>query len=212
MKKFFTAILLALIISLPNICGAVEISREHYHDHAKVFYPKVHMSNAAVEKKINDKIKIEVLNYITGAQTYAMHNRLARPDLYSDYTIGANESGNSVILSIIFTGSYYIQGAPHPNTTTRTLNFNVQTGEFMDIGYLTEVGEGISKEEFLARIEPKLREHCARENIYLFDDALPLKKVPLEFYWDENLHVHIIYNHYEIAPYASGIIDVDIDG
>ena len=81
----------------------------------------------------------------------------------------------------------------------------------MGLDYLTDIGEGVSVDELKDRLEQKLREQSAQEGIYLFEDALPLKKLPEYFYWDKNLHVHFIFQHYEIAPYAAGIIDVDID-
>ena len=81
----------------------------------------------------------------------------------------------------------------------------------MGLDYLTDVGEGVSVEELKSRLERKLREHAERKGLYLFSDALPLKNLPENFYWDSNLHVHFIFQHYEVAPYAAGIIDVDID-
>ena len=84
-------------------------------------------------------------------------------------------------------------------------------GRLRTIDYLTEVGEGKREGELLRRLEEKLKAHCERKNLFLSRDALPLKKLPENFYWDEDLHVHFIFQHYEIAPYAMGIIDVDID-
>ena len=81
----------------------------------------------------------------------------------------------------------------------------------MGIDYLIEVGDGFQDGYLLERLNQKLRGKVEREEIFLFEDALPLKKLPETFYWDKNLHLHFIFNQYEIAPYAAGIIDVDID-
>lgn len=81
----------------------------------------------------------------------------------------------------------------------------------MGLNYLTEVGDGFQDGELLRRLEEKLKAQAVREGLYLFDEALPLKELPKDFYWDERLHVHFIFQHYAVAPYAAGIIDVDID-
>ena len=212
MRKIFLAALIMFTLCIPNFCGAVNISRVQNSNHDKIFYPQVHMSNAAVEKKINVAILAEIDRFITGVYRNAQVNNYEVVDIRADYQIGSHEAGGTVILSVVFTKSNYYKGGAHPATTKHAMNFNVQTGELMDISYLTDIGEGVDKADLINMLEQKLRKQCARENRYLFPEALPLKKLPDEFYWDENLHVHFIFNHYEIAPYAAGIIDVDIDG
>ena len=91
------------------------------------------------------------------------------------------------------------------------LNFNLSSGELMGLDYLVEVGDGFQNGWLMERLEKKLREKVERKKIFLFEDALPLKELPETFYWDKKLHVHFVFQQYEIAPYAGGIIDVDID-
>ena len=81
----------------------------------------------------------------------------------------------------------------------------------MGIDYLTDIGSGVPESQLIKRLEKKLRKKVKREKLFLFPESLPLKNLPDNFYWDKNLHVHFIFQQYEIAPYAVGIIDVDID-
>ena len=205
------AMVVALIVSLQNFCGAATIESACFNGDEKLSYPVVHTGNEAVENKINRKIQEELSSFIKGLHYDAQYYNRKVLDARTSYEVGSNEAGNTVILSIVMTESRYFEGAAHPATWKHVLNFNMSSGNRMGLDYLTDVGSGISPEEIKDRLERKLREKAEREKLYLFPEALPLKNLPEYFYWDENLHVHFIFQQYEVAPYAMGIIDVDID-
>ena len=211
MRKIFMAVLVAMIVGVQNFCGAATIESAKFNGNETLIYPVVHLDNPTVEGKINAKIEEEIMSFIKGLHYAAQYDNRKVLGAYTSYEVGSNESGGTVILSIIMTESQYFEGAAHPATWQHTLNFNTSSGDLMGMDYLTKVGEGVSPDEFRSRIERKLREKVEREKIYLFPEALPLKNLPENFYWDEKLHVHFIFQHYEVAPYAAGIIDVDID-
>ena len=210
MKKFFMAMLVALIVSVQNFCGAATIESSCFNSNKQLVYPVVHTSDASVDKKINTTIVAEIDRFLTGVYKNSKEIGAEVADVRTSYEVGCNEAGNTVILSILLTESNFYKMAAHPSTYRVALNFNVKSGELMDTGYLTDIGSGNPKFS-LDNVTRKLREHAARNNLYLFPDALPLKKLPENFYWDKNLHVHLIFQHYEVAPYAAGIIDVDMD-
>ena len=210
MKKFLTAVLVALIVSVQNFCGAVSIESSFVNCSKQLVCPVVHTGDASVDKKINTAIVAEIDRFLEGVYKTAKEIGAEVADVRTSYEVGCNEAGNTVILSLILTESNYYERAAHPATYRVGLNFNVKSGELMDTGYLTDIGSGNPKFS-LDNVTRKLREHAARNDIHLFPDALPLKKLPENFYWDENLHVHLIFQHYEVAPYAAGIIDVDMD-
>ena len=211
MKKFFLAVLLALIVSVQNFCSAATIETANFNGNEQLIYPVVHTDDATIDAKINDKITNEIQAFIKQIHYAAQYDGLKVADLRTNYAVGCNEAGNTVILSIILTKSNYYERAAHPATYMHALNFNVGSGTLMGLDYLTDIGEGVSVEKLRGRVEQALIRHCEREGIHLFDNALPLKNLPENFYWDENLHVHFIFQHYDVAPYAAGIIDVDID-
>ena len=210
MRKNFWLMLVVLIMSVQNFCGAATIETAYFNGNEKIICPVVHTGDAAIDKKINTAIIAEVDRFLTGVYRNAQTNGYTVADVRTSYEVGSNEAGNTVILSIILTESNYYKGGAHPATYKHALNFNVSNGDLMDIRYLTDIGSG-NPQFSLENVSKKLREHAERNKIYLFDDALPLKKLPEDFYWDENLHVHLIFQHYDVAPYAAGIIDVDMD-
>lgn len=210
MRKIFFATLLVLMMSI-QICGAATIDSAKFNGNDKLVYPVVSLSNRDVTQKINVAIVAEIDRFLTGVYRNAQVNNFNVADVRTNFEVGSNESGGTVILSLVLTESCYYAGAAHPATVKHTLNFNVGAGDLMGLDYLTDIGEGVSVDELRGRVERALISHSKRENLYLFEEALPLKNLPENFYWDANLHVHFIFQHYEVAPYAAGIIDVDID-
>ena len=208
MKKF----LIALLMMISATCSAATIETAHFNSNDELIYPVVRVVDKTVEQKINTAIIAEVDRFVTGVYRNAQVNGYEVGGIHTNFDIGSNEAGNTVILSVIITESCYYKMAAPPSTFRHTLNFNTSSGELMDVSYLTDVGAGVPVSELCDRLTQKLKDKAARENLHLFDDALPLKELPANFYWDENLHVHFIFQQYEVAPYAMGIIDVDFDG
>lgn len=209
MRKFI--LIVALMILSIQSCFAAEIHEEIFNSNEDLKYPVVHAADKKVEQKINGAIIAEIDRFLTAVYRNAQVNDFEVAGIYTNYEIGSNEAGNTIILSVLLTESSYFKGAAHPSTYLRALNFNLSSGEIMGIDYLLEVGEGLREGYLLERLNQKLVEKVEREKLFLFPESLPLKKLPTEFYWDKNLHVHFIFQQYEIAPYAAGIIDVDID-
>lgn len=209
MRKFI--LIVALMFWSIQSCLAAEIHEEIFNGNEDLKYPVVHVADKKVEQKINGAIIAEIDRFLTAVYRNAQVNDFEVAGIYTNYEIGSNEAGNTIILSVLLTESNYFKGAAHPSTYLRALNFNLSSGEIMGMDYLLEVGEGLREGYLLERLNQKLVEKVEREKLFLFPEALPLKKLPQDFYWDENLHVHFIFQQYEVAPYAVGIIDVDID-
>ena len=211
MRKILFLTLLALIVSVQSFCSAATIESACFNGNDKIVYPVVHTGDEAIDQKINAKIKEELMSFIKGLHYAAQYDNRKVLDARTNYEVACNGAGNTVILSLLISKSQYFEGAAHPASYLHALNFNMSSGNRRGLDYLTYVGSGVSVEEIKGRLENKLREKAQREKLYLFPEALPLKNLPEYFYWDENLHVHFIFQQYEVAPYAMGIIDVDID-
>ena len=207
MKKIFLITLFALIISVQNLCSAATIEQAYFNGDERLIYPIVYVGDTTIDQKINNVIATEIDSFVTN-----VYGRLYDDELRfinTSYTIACNEAGNTVILSVILGESYCYMRAAHPAYYSCALNFNVKTGELMDTGYLTDIGAG-NPQFSLENVTNQLKAYAESKKISLFHDALPLKELPKNFYWDENLRVHLIFNNYEVAPYAYGIIDLVI--
>lgn len=204
-------LLIALLLMMSVHCQASTVEQARFDCDDKLIYPVVHVEDKTVERKINAAIVSEVERFVTGVHRSAREIGAEVADVRTSYEVGSNEAGNTFILSIVLTESNYYKRAAHPATYRRALNFNTATGELMDVSYLTDVGSGVPIKRLLDRLTKKLREHAAREGLYLFPESFPLKELPHDFYWDEQFHLHFIFQHYQVAPYSEGIIDVDIE-
>ena len=212
MRKLFLATVVALVMSLQNFCGAATATIEsaNFNGNETIIYPIVRTGNAAVDEKINAAIVDEINRFVKEIHYAVQYDGIVVKGMYTSFEVPCNRAGNTVILSIVMTESVYNEGAAHPLTYKHALNFNADTGERMNTGYLTDIGSGNPK-FMLDNVTKKLREKAERENLYLFDEALPLKSLPEDFYFDENLHVHLLFQQYEVGPYAIGIVDLDMD-
>ncbi|MBR4151692.1 MAG: hypothetical protein IKT98_01890 [Selenomonadaceae bacterium] len=206
MRKIILMAVVALILSVQNLCGAVTIEEFKSPLYEKILYPMVRMEDKSIEQKINLAILAEIDNFVADVNRSIQEYNAELLNAYVNYEIACNEAGNSKILSVVFTESKYFARANRPQACKHALNFNLKTGELIGINYLTDSDAGI-----IDKLSQKLREKSERENISLNHDALPLKKLPENFYWDANLHVHFIFQYYEVAAGSAGIIDVDME-
>ena len=212
MRKIFFMAVVALIMSVQSLCGAAAINEAYLNGEDNLKYPVVQTGDAAIDKKINAVIAAEVDSFVTdvyGRLHYDERDSLRFID--TGYTVACNEAGGKKILSIIIGESYCYMRAPHPAYTRSAFNFNTATGELIDKSQLPNMVGNVSENDLLDKLTQKLREHCESKNINLYHDALPLKELRKDFYWDENLHVHFIFQSYDVTSYGYGIIDIDID-
>ncbi|MBR5914027.1 MAG: DUF4163 domain-containing protein [Selenomonadaceae bacterium] len=201
MKKiFYAAMILALMI--PNICGATEIKSTDYTGDFKFTYPTVKISNTFVENRINQKIREEVKE---------LFDTVKQPDISTaakmTYEIMCDDKN---ILSIVLTEMMYNQGAAHPLTFKRALNFDTRTGKPIKLENLPKISSEYAKKDYTPEgITKKLKKYARENNIMLYSDFKKLEKLPENFYFDKNFHLHFIFQQYDVAPYAVGIIDLD---
>ena len=211
MRKIILMAIVALIMSVQSLCGAAEVYSDFFHDEEDLIYPVVRTGDKAIDKKINGAIVAEIDRFLSGVYLTAQEINAEIADMRTNFEVTCNQAGDTVILSLVITESNYYTGGAHPATYKHALNFNLANGELIDLDYLTDVGEGIPKDYLLEKLTQRLREYRERKGTYLFDDALPLKELPQDFYWDDKLNLHFIFQHYQIAPYAAGIIDVELE-
>lgn len=202
MKKIFcTAMILALMI-LPNICGATQIQSTNYHGDFQFTYPTISTSNTLISSLINEKIREEVKE---------LFNAVKQPDNSITATMSYEiPCDKNFILSIILTEYTYSEGAAHPLTFKRALNFDTRTGKLIGIDNIKKISREYAKVDYTPKgITRKLKAYAEREGISLYADFKELEKLPENFYFDENFHLHFIFQQYDVAPYAAGIIDLD---
>lgn len=206
MWKFF----FALIIFLTNFssASAVEISATNYLGDENLIYPFVIVENHEVEKKINTEIFCEVERFLAEVKNTSAETGANVESVTINFEIPCNyEFG---ILSVILTEYVYFEKAAHPATYRRALNFNSDSGERIFAQILTEIVDEENESNYSPKnLTIKLKDYAKKNRIPLYRDFQQLTKIPEDFYFDENLRVHFIFQQYEVAPYAVGIIEIE---
>ena len=204
MRKLFFTLIIFFVTSAANFASAAEIDRVFYFGNAEISYPLVIAKNDDATAKINRVIRAEVKHFIDGLKD--SENNIGGVGV--DYEIPCNHENG--ILSIVLTEYVYFEGAAHPLTFKRGLNFNSDSGVRLTSDTLTEIAKKPT-DYTPADITAKLKIYSKKNNLPLSTDFQELTAIPEDFYFDDNLHVHFIFQQYEVAPYAAGIIDLDAD-
>ena len=197
--KLILGLIIFLVTATANFASAAEIDRAYYLGTADISYPVVIAKNSSATEKINSVIRAEVKKILDDANKNLADGTFNSVTVNVDYQIPCNHDGG--ILSVILTAYVNYEHSAHPSNSYYGLNFNSVTGEriFSDsLNYTPQV------------ITQKLKNHAAQKGFYLNADFQELNEVPTNFYYDDNMHVHFIFNQYEVAAYAVGIIDLDM--
>ncbi|MBR1807565.1 MAG: hypothetical protein IJ774_14415 [Selenomonadaceae bacterium] len=208
MRQVFFATIFALVLTVQNFCGAAAtIDEAIFNGDDNLKYPIVHTGDTSVDAKINRVIDGIMNNFVMGVRTDRRERGIDINVMNTNYAVMCNDAGGSDILSILLTDYKYGRNGPaHPLTKTHTLNFKLSTGELLDTNYLAQK---ISLEDISRKLEAY---NAASETAWkLSDGALPLKRYPEGFYFDENMHLHVLFQRGEIAHFGRGVLDFDMD-
>lgn len=208
MRKLILAGIIFFVAVAANFASAAEIDRVFYLGNPDVSYPLIIAKNPEATAKINLEIRKQIQKMLDDLAKDMAENNFEAVTFSVDYQIPCNHENG--LLSIILNEFVNFEKSAHPSTFLRTLNFNSSSGERITADSLSE----IAKHEIdytPAEITRKLRIYAEKNNRPLYQDFQAVTSVPDDFYFDDDLHVHFIFQQYEVAPYAVGIIDLDAD-
>ena len=214
MKKLFFALILFFVAGAVNFANAANVTKDSYNNYIEkdfydndenLVYPIVTTLNPTATVKINKEIRKDIQMFLDDIKKRAGNDEVK---ISISYEIPCNHNGG--ILSIILREYVFIERAAHPWNIVHTLNFNTDSGERLTVEGLSEIakhGNDYTPEEITRR----LKVYSKINHRPLYSDFQQLDKVPEDFYFDDNLHVHFLFQQQTIAHYAVGIIDLDAD-
>lgn len=112
---------------------------------------------------------------------------------------------NGKYLSFIDQGYLYYDKAAHPTSWKNGVTFDVETGKqvaWQDI---------IRPEDANAFSLKNINTKIFLSKYVLSSYFNGLTELPKNYYLDKNQTIHFIFNQYEVAPYSSGIIDINMN-
>lgn len=105
-------------------------------------------------------------------------------------------------------GYDFIERAGHPTSWELGVTFDLTTGEPVEWQKLVAPRH---KGAFtLEKINEALWSTDYGKGHYFYSDFRGLKKLPQNYYLDGSGNIHFVFGQYEIAPYAVGIIDLNM--
>lgn len=163
-------------------------------------YPVVNADNILVKSRINRQIT-KIINDFN--QNVQQENDIGR-DLtgFIGYEIKAN---SDKIFSVIINCSTMYKGAAHPNTYAYGLSFDEQ-GNLIQFSQIVNVNNQTGENTYT--VENLNKEIKSQVGQYLYDFFEDVKDFPQEFYLDEDMNLHVLFQRYDITPYAVGLVDV----
>ncbi|MGM9580267.1 MAG: DUF3298 domain-containing protein [Anaerovibrio sp.] len=212
-KSSLCAFCLLFMLAATAFAAPVQVEPSVQQQYPDIQVPVVSVpGNPDATAAINIEIEKNIEAFISQSQEYYDENEdLNKVYLGNSYTVTCNDDS---VLSIILVKYINVEHAAHPMRYVNGLSFNPRTGEKIITVDLKEFSaekyrKNIYTPELLTE---KLAQKAAKnENLVIFDDILPLASLPEQFYFDADRHVHFLFQPYEIAPYACGVIDVDMD-
>lgn len=201
---------------LQQLSAETEIIKEEGEDIKYILdvnFPKiVGMNNEAMESRTNQDIKDYVLEFIKNFKEGTGKMELfgeMKHGFYSDYAVLLL---TNTLLSIRFTNSEYFSGAAHPNSLTQVFNYDITDGELIELtdffkpesNYLEVISEFAENE---------LLEKFKEENELLKEMIKSGTAAKAENYEKVGISedgLIIIFDPYQVAPYALGPQEVKI--
>lgn len=174
-------------------------------DYLEGVYPSVEARNAIAEAKINTEIEKVISNFEANIRRENLKEGSDQVKGYVDYKVKANRHG---IFSVIISTSTMYKGAAHPSTYYTGLSFDKQGNRI----YLKDILEDdkLSGDNYYT-VENLKAAVLAQASDKIFNDPpLNITKFPQEFYLDSRHNLHVLFQPYDIAPYAAGLIDINL--
>lgn len=215
MKKIFCALMI-LALMIPNFCGASAIKTwkidGEYHVTYPSIDPQIDSSEIAKYNRISEKINEVMRDFwnstaVTGGFVKSTMN----------YEITCDRDN---FLSMVFTvtmkfkdrSEFYekdADGNDIPFMYKQTLNFDMRTGYFIEPENIKNFAD---KYNFTPQdISNKLQAYAKAHNFELNPEMKDLQMIPHRYYIDENLHLHYIFEGYELSQKLKYYDFVDID-
>lgn len=181
--------------------------------------------NEESSQKINQYYKEKKAEYITTAKQYrkdAKQLYKSSPALFkqgncyaftSEYTVQATGS----VLSVSTT-DYVNQMGAHPSMVYNGEVFNTKTGDKLTLSDFFDFKDEAVSKALIDYVQAQLKKEYQVENLeevlfetVNFTDYFGSKATGCTFSLKENGHFELIFNQYEIAPYAFGAPMIELD-
>ena len=160
--------------------------------------------------RLNKVIKYSISSYINEFNSYVKDNEKF-DDQYNTLYILYDEFKYDNVISYVFNIEMYTGGA-HPNHYIKTINYNIDNNNIIDIDYLENNNPGILKKISTRAYEliiDKLKKSDSYDEEIVKEGTNATKSNFRNFIFTKN-GLKFYFSHYQVAPYSYGAIDITI--
>lgn len=167
--------------------------------HLKI--PVYHGANLLTRARINGAIDVKTRSF---EESLAKRNSTWKTEGWISWQEGM-AGKDSPYTSFLLVTSTYPDRAAHPTSYAHTMTFD-RLGHRVTMGDLEKRMPTLTVEEVNRQIEIQ----CRERQIPIFEKHHTIRKLPDTFYIGKDDHLYLVFQQYEIAPYSSGFIAIDM--
>lgn len=201
-KKIFTGVVVGLSV-MASSCFAAVFDRVEQYKGNELKIPQVTGIDAKAAKKINDYIMKNVA--VDAKKFIDKHGKDGNTAWLNTEIVRDDEK----YLSLRIASATYFKGAVHPNAYMFGLVFDKQTGKKLPLSYFVTMPSVSVFEDYVRRDIFKMYTSADYE-IKLAND-MHITRISEEYTLDENDNLDLIYQQYELGPYAWGSPRIMLD-
>jgi hypothetical protein len=209
-KLFLTGMTLVMLSASAFAAGAVaQVDSVTYTEpDSKLVYPMVTGKDRDKAAKVSSAIRKDARIFMERVWL----DRLAGGTIKADMSY-ETKINKADIVSFVVTETTSPEKAAHPTTNVKGYIFSMTEGRQLTFKDFDKVAETVHMADAysLASINKALTKQLAAKGITPLPGFKGLKDRPSEIYLDSNMHLHALIQPMEVAPYAAGIIDVDLE-
>ncbi|WP_338625164.1 DUF4163 domain-containing protein [Selenomonas sp. TAMA-11512] len=216
--KIIAAFALTTALFLPfygesEAAAAIVREARYAGENVDLHYPEIETDSLSATEEINEELE-KTMQYIRqqvrGERIKQRNDGEAQREVRAmlDYEVTYQDKD---YVSVRLNGNVDFGGA-HPNPYTYAYIFRLRDGENMDLDdFRKERGKKPASRYTLTAVNQALREQAAAKGIVLYSDFTGIRELPKNIYLDSEAHIHAVFAPYEVGPYSSGAIDIDLD-
>ena len=210
LKMFLTGLMTAMLSTSAFASeAAVQVDPVTYTEpDSQIVYPMVSWTDREKAAKVSSAIRKDARIFLERVWM----DRLAGGSIKADVSY-ETKFNKADIVSFVLTEVTSPERAAHPTTAVKGYIFSLTEGRQLTLKDFDKTAAAVKRPDAysLANINKAIAKELAAKNITPLPDFQGLKDRPTQIYMDTNMHLHALLQPTEVAPYAAGVIDVDLE-
>ena len=201
MKK--ALVITGALLTLSSAAMAKTVDLAENYNGVILSIPAIELENKAAEKKINKAI----YEKIEDAKDFVEKNKAMKMELGSSYEVLRDDDK---YLTVYLNCSFYPDRAAHPSHLSYGMVFDKETGKQLPVSYFVDLPSLYRMRQFVKYGYFEL-EAVDGSKLPYSDETFGLEYISDQYLLDDNDNIRLLYQRYDLGPYAAGNTYIAID-